>query len=175
MFHALANDKIDTGNLRFEHVLRDIQTLNEWVREGRLDSTAISVHAYAYVADKYAVLSHGASIGDGYGPMLVAKKPLQKKDLERATIAVPGKLTSAYLALRLYLDHFQEMVMPFDQIIAAVRNDQVDVGLLIHEGQLTHPGEGLMLIEDLGIWWQRETGLPCRWASMRSGATWGRK
>ncbi len=160
MFYALARELIDTEGLRFEHVLRDIQTLNEWAREGRMEVTAISVHAYAFVRDNYAILTSGASMGDGYGPLLVSAEPLSPQDLPRVTIAVPGLLTSAYLALRLYLPEAHTMVMPFDEILPAVQQKQVQAGLLIHEGQLTHREAGVHSVVDLGAWWKEQTGLP---------------
>lgn len=161
MFYGLAANKVDTEGLEFEHVLRDIQTLNDWAREGRLEFTAISVHAYAYVRDRYAILSHGASMGDGYGPMVVTKSPLPPEELASRRIAVPGKLTSAFLALSLYLGRpFDYTVVPFDKILDAVRAGEVEAGLIIHEGQLTHRAEGLHTAVDLGAWWRSETGLP---------------
>ncbi|GIV07914.1 MAG: ABC transporter substrate-binding protein [Fimbriimonadales bacterium] len=157
MFWAMAEGLVDTP-LQFEHVLRDIQTLNEWAREGKLEFTAMSVHNLAYVADRYVVLNQGGSFGDGYGPMLVAREPIPLDELRRYTIAVPGYLTSAYLALRLYLPDAQTIEMPFDAIMPAVQRSEVPVGLLIHEGQLTHQQEGLHLLLDLGIWWSEQTG-----------------
>ena len=158
MFYGLAEHKVPTEGFRFEHVLRDIQTLNEWAREGRLEITAISVHAYAYVADKYAILTHGASMGDNYGPMVVTREPAIAEDLRGKRIAVPGTMTSAYLALRLFLGDFEYDVVPFDQIMEAVRDGKADAGLLIHEGQLTHRQFGLHKVVDLGEWWFQETG-----------------
>ena len=157
MFWALAEGLVETP-LRFEHVLRDIQTLNEWSREGKLEFTAMSVHNLAYVADRYTVLNQGGSFGDRYGPMLVAREPIPLEQLGEYTIAVPGKLTSAYLALRLFLPNAQTVEMPFDAIMPAVRSGEVPVGLLIHEGQLTHSQEGLTLLLDLGVWWAEQTG-----------------
>lgn len=158
MFYALAKGKIDTEGLEYEHVLQDIQTLNEWAAEGRMEVTAVSVHAYAYIKEHYDLLVHGGSIGENYGPMVVAKR---KKPLEAfSTIAVPGKLTSAYLALRLRLPVFQEKIMPFDRILDAVAREEVEAGLLIHEGQLTYEQKGLHKIIDLGEWWYQETRLP---------------
>lgn len=157
MFWGLACGFVKTEH-QFEHILRDIQTLNEWAREGRLESTAISVHAYAHVSDKYALLRHGGSFGDGYGPMLVSRTPMTREELSGKTIAIPGLLTSSYLALNLYLPGAKTVVMDFDAIMPAVQNDRVEVGLIIHEGQLTHKEEGLHLIEDLGRWWKGETG-----------------
>jgi 1,4-dihydroxy-6-naphthoate synthase len=158
MFYALAENKIDAGGFAFEHVLRDIETLNQWAREGQLEITAISVHAYAYVADKYAILSHGASMGDNYGPMVVAREPVDTSWLRGKRIAIPGEMTSAFLALRLYLGDFEYDVTPFDQIMDAVKAGRADAGLLIHEGQLTHRTEGLHMVVDLGKWWHTETG-----------------
>ncbi len=161
MFYALASGHVDTGGLTYEHILQDIQTLNEWAKEGRLDTTAISVHAYAYVADKYAILNHGASMGgENYGPMVVARKPERVQDLDGAQIAVPGLMTSAYLALRLCIGDFTPKVMPFDTIMQSVAAGEVDYGLLIHEGQLTHGSLGLHSVVNLGSWWHEETGLP---------------
>ncbi|HEV2461926.1 MAG TPA: MqnA/MqnD/SBP family protein [Ktedonobacterales bacterium] len=158
MFYGLAAHKIDTDGFTFEHVLRDIQTLNEWAREGRLDVTAISVHAYAYVADKYAILTHGASMGDNYGPMVVTREPQGTDWLKGKRIAVPGTMTSAFLALRLFLGDFDYEVVPFDQIMPYVSAGKADAGLLIHEGQLTHAQYGLHEVIDLGKWWHAQTG-----------------
>ena len=173
MFYGLASRKVETHGVRYEHVLRDIQTLNEWAGEGRLECTAISVHAYAYVADRYAILCHGASMGDGYGPIVVARRPLSISALSGCTIAVPGVMTSAYLALGLFLDQpliaesepadrpgVRYRVMPFDAIMPAVASGQIDAGLLIHEGQLTYATAGLSMIVDLGAWWKERTELP---------------
>lgn len=161
MFYALATNKIDTGNLEFEHVLKDIQTLNEEARKGTYDVTAISFHAYAYVADKYALLPHGASIGDNYGPIVVANEELDPTDLSNVKIAVPGTLTSAFLALSIYNPDFKYEVVPFDQIIDAVTEGRCDAGLLIHEGQLFYNNHGLRKVLDLGEWWHKHTdGLP---------------
>jgi 1,4-dihydroxy-6-naphthoate synthase len=157
MFWALAEERVPT-HLRFEHVLRDIQTLNEWAREGSIEFTAVSVHNLAYVADKYAVLTCGGSFGDGYGPMLVSREPLSTERLPEVQIAIPGLLTSAYLALRLFLPNAQTLVMPFDEILPAVQRGEVPVGLLIHEGQLTHRQLGLHTLVDLGVWWSERTG-----------------
>jgi 1,4-dihydroxy-6-naphthoate synthase len=167
MFHALANDCIDTGQYQFTHELVDIETLNRRAFAGELELTALSIHAYAYLHDKYLLCSCGASMGDGYGPMVVAREALGLKDLNRKTIAVPGTLTSAYLALRLCLgpDSFEHVVVPFDEIIAAVQRGEhngaaIDAGLIIHEGQLTYAQRDLKLIVDLGVWWKGQTGLP---------------
>jgi 1,4-dihydroxy-6-naphthoate synthase len=165
MFYALAQERIPTHGFHFEHVLQDIQTLNERATRGELDISAISIHAYAYVCDQYALLPSGASMGDGYGPMLVAREPRTRQQIGEGRIAVPGTMTSAFLALQLWLGrkaadlHF--VVVPFDKIFAAVKNGEADVGLIIHEGQLTYEQEGLVVCEDLGKWWGTENaGLP---------------
>jgi 1,4-dihydroxy-6-naphthoate synthase len=165
MFYALAKELIPLNGFEFEHILQDIQTLNERATRGELDISAISIHAYAYVSDQYALLPAGASMGDGYGPMLVAKTPLTKSDIAKSRIAVPGTMTSAFLALQLWLGKpardLNFVVVPFDQIFEAVRTDQAEVGLVIHEGQLTYQNEGLRLCQDLGGWWFAENdGLP---------------
>ena len=165
MFYALAKELIDSGEFEFEHILQDIQTLNERATRGELDVSAISIHAYAYVSDKYALLPSGASMGDGYGPMLVAKRKFAKEEVAARRIAVPGKMTSAFLALQLWLgkpaSEIDFVVVPFDEIFQAVREGKADVGLIIHEGQLTYRDQGLELCEDLGIWWGRtQDGLP---------------
>jgi 1,4-dihydroxy-6-naphthoate synthase len=160
MFYALATNKLETGDFEFTHVLKDIQTLNEEAKKGTYDVTAISFHAYAYIADTYALLPHGASIGDNYGPIVVSREPLNAADLSRATVAVPGTLTSAFLALRIFNPDFQYEVVPFDQIIEAVTEGQCDAGLLIHEGQLFYQDKGLQKVLDLGEWWFERTGLP---------------
>jgi len=160
MFYALATNKLDTGDVRFQHVLQDIQTLNEQARLGTYEVTAISFHAYAYVADKYILLPHGASIGDNYGPIVIANEPVTLASLSSLKIAVPGTLTSAFLALRLVMPDFKYEVVPFDQIIEAVQSGDCDAGLLIHEGQLFYETVGLHKILDLGEWWHQETGLP---------------
>jgi 5,8-dihydroxy-2-naphthoate synthase len=160
MFYGLATNKLDTGSLTFTHVLKDIQTLNEEAFKGTYDVTAISFHAYAYIADKYMLLPHGASIGDNYGPILVSRKPSNGEDITNLKIAVPGTLTSAFLALRIFNPTFQYEVVPFDKIIEAVQNGQCDAGLLIHEGQLFYESLGLRKILDLGEWWHERTGLP---------------
>lgn len=165
MFYALAKELIPTHGLTFEHILQDIQTLNERATRGELDISAISIHAYAYVSDKYALLPSGASMGDGYGPMLVAKRPYSREEIARLKIAVPGTMTSAFLALQLWLGknsrEFNHVIVPFDQIFQAVRNGVADVGLIIHEGQLTFQNEGLVCCADLGVWWGQENdGLP---------------
>ena len=158
MFYALATHKIETGDLDFEHVLKDIQTLNEEASKGTYDVTAISFHAYAYVADKYSLLPHGASIGDNYGPIVVANQELDPSDLSKVKIAVPGTLTSAFLALSIFNPDFRYEVVPFDQIIEAVTSGRCDAGLLIHEGQLFYQTLGLHKVLDLGEWWHQHTG-----------------
>jgi 1,4-dihydroxy-6-naphthoate synthase len=165
MFYGLAKELIPTHGFRFEHILQDIQTLNERATRGELDISAVSIHAYAYVSDQYALLPSGASMGDGYGPMLVAKQKFTRDEVARKKIAVPGTMTSAFLALQLWLGkpakEFDYVVVPFDQIFRAVREGRAEVGLIIHEGQLTYRNEGLEVCEDLGIWWGRENhGLP---------------
>ncbi len=158
MFYGLATDKLDTGDLRFTHVLKDIQTLNEEAMRGTYDVTAISFHAYAYISDKYALLPHGASIGDNYGPIVVSREPLKAEELSNVRVAVPGTLTSAFLALRIFNPVFEYEVVPFDQIIEAVREGRCDAGLLIHEGQLFYQKMGLHKVIDLGEWWHERTG-----------------
>lgn len=160
MFYGLATNKLDTGNLSFTHVLKDIQTLNEEAFRGTYDVTAISFHAYAYVSDKYLLLPHGASIGDNYGPILVSREAIPAEDISRLKIAVPGTLTTAFLALRIFNPSFQYEVVPFDKIIDAVQSGQCEAGLLIHEGQLFYESLGLKKILDLGEWWHEKTGLP---------------
>src|SRR5687768_14053135 len=160
MFYGLATNKIDTGALHFEHLLKDIQTLNEEAMRGTYDVTAISFHAYAYIADKYALLPHGASIGDNYGPIVVSREPATPDDIPRLKIAIPGKLTSAFLALRIFNSEFEHKVVPFDKIIDAVQNGECDAGLLIHEGQLFYQSKGLHKVLDLGEWWHSRHGLP---------------
>ena len=160
MFWALAEERVDARGFEFEHVLRDIQTLNEWALEGQLEVTAISLHAYPFVQDRYVLLPHGASMGSGYGPVAVSREPLSKEDLREVEIVVPGTMTTAFLVLRLYLGDFRYRVLPFDEILEAVRDGEADAGLLIHEGQLTYGAEGLRKVVDLGEWWLLETGLP---------------
>ncbi len=160
MFYALSQDKLDTGDLRFVHELSDIESLNRRALKGELEVSAVSIHAYAYLADKYALLSSGSSMGDRYGPKLVAKEAMDRDSLKEKTVAVPGEWTTAFLALKLYEPRVEHVVVPFDEIIGYVGRGEADVGLLIHEGQLTHESEGLALIEDLGEWWHSETGLP---------------
>jgi 1,4-dihydroxy-6-naphthoate synthase len=160
MFYALAEGLIDTGELEYRHQLQDIETLNQRALRGELEVTAVSIHAFAYLADRYALLPSGSSMGDRYGPRLVARKPASLADASGATIAVPGLLTTAYLALRLALPDFRPVPTPFDQIEEAVLEGRVDFGLLIHEGQLTYSTSGLSLVVDLGEWWFQATGLP---------------
>jgi 1,4-dihydroxy-6-naphthoate synthase len=160
MFYALAAGKIDTEGLTYVHELQDIETLNQRALRGELEVTAVSIHAYAYLSDRYALLPHGSSMGDKYGPRLVSLKKETRESIRGKRIAIPGPLTTAYLALRLYQPDFIAVPTPFDQIEAAVTSGAVDLGLLIHEGQLTYASEGLTLIEDMGAWWFRETGLP---------------
>jgi 1,4-dihydroxy-6-naphthoate synthase len=160
MFYALAEGKIDTGDLRYVHELQDIESLNQRALKAELEVTAVSIHAYAYLSDRYALLPHGSSMGDRYGPRLVARTPMTRADLRGKRIAVPGPLTTAYLALRLYEPDFEAVMTPFDEIEDAVVDAQVDAGLLIHEGQLTFGERGLHLVADMGEWWYQETGLP---------------
>jgi 1,4-dihydroxy-6-naphthoate synthase len=160
MFYALAEGKIDTGDLRYVHELQDIETLNQRALRGELEVTAVSIHAYAYLADKYALLPHGASMGDQYGPRLVAREPMSRANVRGKRVAIPGPLTSAFLAMRLYEPDFIPVPTPFDVIEDAVENGEVDLGLLIHEGQLTFADRGLHLVADMGEWWFTETGLP---------------
>jgi 1,4-dihydroxy-6-naphthoate synthase len=166
MFYALAHDKIDTGNLTFRHQLQDIETLNRRALNGELEVTAVSLHAYAHLLDKYALLPTGCSMGDRYGPMIVARRPMKVEELKNITIAVPGTLTTAYLGLRLLMaslgrnDAPRHEVVPFDQIIDQVASGKYDAGLIIHEGQLTFQNQGLHLVVDLGVWWMEKTGLP---------------
>ncbi len=160
MFWALAKNRVDARGLEFEHVLRDIQTLNEWALEGRLEVTALSLHAYPFVQDRYALLPHGASMGRGYGPIVVAAEPIPIAELPRREIAIPGRMTTAFLALRLAVGDFPYRELPFDEILEAVQAGDAAAGLLIHEGQLTYAEAGLAKVLDLGEWWLEETGLP---------------
>jgi 1,4-dihydroxy-6-naphthoate synthase len=160
MFYALADGRIDTQGLNYVHELQDIETLNRRALKAELEVTAVSIHAYAYLSDRYALLPHGASMGDGYGPRLVAKSETTLEKLSGKRIAIPGLMTSAYLALRLYLPEFEPVVTPFDRIEETVVRGEVDAGLLIHEGQLTYGDQGLHLIADTGKLWRDETGLP---------------
>jgi 1,4-dihydroxy-6-naphthoate synthase len=161
MFYALAHDKLDTGDLRFRHELQDIETLNRRALRGELEVTAVSIHAYAHLLERYALLPSGCSMGDRYGPMVVARRPMPIAKLASVRIAVPGTLTTAFLTLRLLLPQgFTYEVVPFDKILSAVAEEHFDAGLIIHEGQLTFQNQGLHLIVDLGVWWQERTGLP---------------
>jgi 1,4-dihydroxy-6-naphthoate synthase len=171
MFYGLARDKFPTGRYRFQHVLQDIETLNHRARRGELEITAISIHAYPYVSDKYALTSCGSSMGDGYGPMVIAKQPASLDSLKGKTIAIPGELTTAFLSLQLCIGKgvkkessrkgdFYYQTVHFDQIPAYVRDGKADAGLIIHEGQLTYRTLGLHLLVDLGVWWKAKTGLP---------------
>jgi 1,4-dihydroxy-6-naphthoate synthase len=160
MFYALATDKLATGGFRFTHTLEDIESLNQKALRGAYEVTAISIHAYAYIAGKYMLLPSGASMGNRYGPMVVARQPWDQAELRGKRIAVPGIMTSAYLALKLFQPEFEHVVVPFDEIIGVVQRGEVDGGLLIHEGQLTYAREGLHKIVDLGEWWYQTTALP---------------
>lgn len=165
MFYGLAKELIPMHGFKFQHILQDIQLLNERAKRGELDISAISFHAYAYVSGEYALLPSGASMGDGYGPMLVAKKSFSREEIAGKKIAVPGMMTSAFLALQLWLEksarEFSFVVVPFDQVFKTVHTGAADVGLIIHEGQLTYQKEGLVLCEDLGLWWSgKNDGLP---------------
>ena len=161
MFHALANDKIPTGRYRFTHQLQDIETLNRRALKGELELSAVSLHGYAYMTETYALCSCGCSMGDNYGPMVVARQPGEIASLKGKRIAVPGTLTTAFLALKLLLgDSFTYEVHPFDEILNLVEQGKFDAGLIIHEGQLTYANQGLHLIVDLGKWWMQDTGLP---------------
>ncbi|MET1010197.1 MAG: MqnA/MqnD/SBP family protein [Gaiellaceae bacterium] len=161
MFWGLAAKRVDARGFEFEHVLEGIQILNEWAVEGRLEVTAISLHTYPFVQDKYVILPHGASMGSGYGPVVVSKRPLEKSDLSEIEIAVPGRMTTAFLTLGLYLgSKFRFREVPFDQIMEQVEDGRAEAGLLIHEGQLTYERRGLERVVDLGEWWLLETGLP---------------
>ena len=165
MFYALAHDKLDTGDMEFRHQLEDIETLNQRALRGELEVSAVSIHAYSKLTDRYALLPTGSSMGDEYGPILVAGEPFKREDMLNHRIAVPGEMTTAFLALSLFAPdklvegrHYE--VIPFDQIFQAIHDKQVDAGLIIHEGQLTYQNEGLSLIADMGVWWQNEHGLP---------------
>jgi len=160
MFYALAHSKIETGEFQFEHILRDIETLNRWALDKKLEVTALSVHTYAYVSKDYSLLPHGASIGEKYGPIVVAMEKITAESLKDKKIGVPGELTTAFLALSLCLGHFQYEVIPFDKIFDAVKEGKVDAGLIIHEGQLTYSELGFEKVLDLGQWWFDKTGLP---------------
>jgi 1,4-dihydroxy-6-naphthoate synthase len=158
MFYALAKGLIDTGELRFEHVLSDIETLNREAFDGTYEVTAVSIHAYAHLDDRYALLGSGASMGDGYGPVLVAREAVTAEQLAAMTVAIPGRLTSAALALKMWNPSLQTVTYAFDEIMPAVQSGEVDAGVVIHEGQLTWEDEGFSKIVDLGVWWAEETG-----------------
>jgi 1,4-dihydroxy-6-naphthoate synthase len=160
MFWGLASGRVDPRGFAFEHVLKDIQTLNRWAQQGRLEVTALSLHAYPLVQDEYLLLPHGASMGSGYGPIVVSREPLPLSRLREIEIAVPGRLTTAFLVLRLALGDFAHRELPFDEILSEVKSGDADAGLIIHEGQLTYEAEGLHKVLDLGEWWLLETGLP---------------
>jgi 1,4-dihydroxy-6-naphthoate synthase len=160
MFWGLASGEVDSRGFEFEHVLKDIQTLNEWAMEGKLEVTAISLHAYPHVQDRYVLLPHGASMGSGYGPIVVSREPLTDDELRGVEIAVPGRMTTAFLTLRMRLGEFSWREVPFDRIMDEVSSGAADAGLLIHEGQLTYGAAGLHKVVDLGEWWLEETGLP---------------
>ena len=160
MFYALAENRIDSGEFEFRHVLKDIETLNRNALEGRYEVTAISVHAYAFLCDRYSLLDSGASMGDRYGPLVVSKRPMKPGELKGKVIAIPGTMTSAFLILKLFEPDFKPVVVPFDQVFQAVADDRADGGLVIHEGQLTYSSLGLHAVIDLGEWWHRDTGLP---------------
>jgi 1,4-dihydroxy-6-naphthoate synthase len=160
MFWAIAAGAVDTRGFEFEQVLQDIQTLNEWALQAKLEVTAISLHAYPFVQDRYSLLPHGASIGHGYGPVVVAREPLTLDQLRELEIVVPGRTTTAFLTLRLALGDVQSRELPFDRIIDEVLSGRADAGVVIHEGQLTYEAEGLHKVLDLGEWWLLETGLP---------------
>ncbi|MGZ3432034.1 MAG: menaquinone biosynthesis family protein [Isosphaeraceae bacterium] len=161
MFYALTHDRLDTGGLRFVHQLEDIETLNRRALSGELEVSAVSIHAFAYLADRYALLASGASMGDRYGPTLVTREPMTLEDLRGRTIAIPGKLTSAYLTLQLCMGKDVPVtLLPFDQILPAVAAGDVPAGLLIHEGQLFYGDKGLYKVLDLGQWWYEQTSLP---------------
>ena len=160
MFYGLATKKVRSRLLTFRHVLEDIETLNRKALEGAYELTAISYHAYPYIADKYVLMASGSSIGDGYGPILVSVKPMAPEEIKGKKIAIPGRMTSAYLALKLFEPDFEEVPIPFDKILDAVADHTVDAGLIIHEGQLTYAASGLHKVIDLGVWWREQTGLP---------------
>ncbi|MGH9374707.1 MAG: menaquinone biosynthesis family protein [Terriglobia bacterium] len=160
MFYGLATRKIQAENLRFTHTLEDIQSLNQKARDAVYDITAVSFHAYAYIADRYILLPVGASFGNRYGPMVVAKGLLSAADLKNRRIAIPGKMTTAYLVLQLYEREIEAVVVPFDRILEAVAEGEADAGVVIHEGQLTYGQQGLARVIDLGDWWHQQTGLP---------------
>jgi 1,4-dihydroxy-6-naphthoate synthase len=160
MFYGLATNKVRVPGLRFTHTLCDIETLNQKAQQGVYDVTAISFHAYPYIQDKYALMPCGGSVGDGYGPMIVSPRPFSQTEIKKIKIAVPGTLTTAYLALKLFAPGIETEVVPFDQIIPAIIEGKFEAGLIIHEGQLTYGKAGLQRVVDLGKWWQKVTGLP---------------
>lgn len=160
MFYALASGRLRTPGYEFVHVLADIETLNREALAGTYEVTACSIHAYPYIAGRYALLNSGGSMGEGYGPVLVAREPLERQSLAKARIAVPGMLTSAYLALRLWMPEVRPVTLPFDRILPAIASGGVDAGVIIHEGQLTFSQLGLHAVIDLGAWWREKTGLP---------------
>jgi len=160
MFYALATNKIKTGDLKFNHVLSDIETLNKKALKGEYEVTAVSFHAYAYLAEKYALLNSGASMGDRYGPLVVSESPMKPQELKGKVVAVPGEMTTAFLILRIFEPDFVPLVVPFDKIFETVMRRKADAGLIIHEGQLTFPSLGLHKVLDLGEWWYKETQLP---------------
>jgi 1,4-dihydroxy-6-naphthoate synthase len=160
MFYALAKEKLQTGKFRFSHTLQDIETLNRKALDGVYEITAVSFHAYVFIADRYILLPSGASMGDRYGPMIVTREVTNPNELAGKKIAVPGTMTTAYLLLKLYQPDFEEVVIPFDKIMDAVKEGSVDAGLLIHEGQLTYASHQLHKVMDFGEWWDRESGLP---------------
>ena len=160
MFYALATNKIKTGDLKFNHVLSDIETLNKKALKGEYEVTAVSFHAYAYLAERYALLSSGASMGDRYGPLVVSESPMKPQELKGKVVAVPGEMTTAFLILRIFEPDFIPLVVPFDKIFETVMRRKAEAGLIIHEGQLTFPTLGLHKVIDLGEWWYKETQLP---------------
>jgi len=165
MFYGMASGRLPTPGYQFQHILQDIQTLNERATRGELDISAVSIHAYPHIASQYALLPSGASMGDGYGPMVVARSPRTKSEVARGRIAIPGRLTSAFLALQLWLgkggDELDLIVVPFDEIFTAVKEGLAESGLIIHEGQLTYEREGMVVCVDLGVWWgTQQEGLP---------------
>jgi 1,4-dihydroxy-6-naphthoate synthase len=160
MFYGLATRKVRSKLTTFRHVLEDIQSLNQRAVEGRYDLTAVSYHAYPYIADKYVLMASGSSVGDGYGPLLVSARPMEAAEIKGKRIAVPGKLTTAYLALKLFQPDFEPVVTPFDRILDAVKDRAVDAGLVIHEGQLTYASGGFHAVLDLGAWWKQRYSLP---------------
>jgi 1,4-dihydroxy-6-naphthoate synthase len=160
MFYGLARGKVDTGGLEVDHVMGDIESLNRAAREGRHEVTALSFHTYPYVAGAYALMPCGSSIGDGYGPLVVSRQPMDPAAIRDRLVAVPGTLTTAYLALKLYAPEARTRVVPFDRVMDEVGSGRADLGLVIHEGQLTYRGQGLRKVLDLGAWWKEETGLP---------------